>query len=258
MTRLATVGANRADWPTLRGSAAEQTRAAALMRLVPTGRVSVLDVGARDGFFSRLLTAHFRTVVALDIIKPDFAYPRVVPLAGDITCLPFADRSFDCVFCAEVFEHVRDVERAAKEVVRVARHEIILGVPFKQDLRVGRTTCARCGCISPPWGHLHTFDEKRIAKLLEGCAIVEQSLLGSTTGWTNVVSTWLMDRAGNPWGAYNAAEPCVHCGSDLQPPQNRSLLRRGCGRLALIGNALQRPLVRSRPNWMHVVARKLT
>ncbi len=45
----------------------ERTRTADLLRLVPRGRATVLDIGARDGHFSRLLTGYFDAVTALDL-----------------------------------------------------------------------------------------------------------------------------------------------------------------------------------------------
>lgn len=45
----------------------------------------------------------------------------------------FADGSFDVVTALEVFEHIRDVERAVRETVRVAKHFVIASVPAKPD-----------------------------------------------------------------------------------------------------------------------------
>ena len=50
----------------------EDCRRAALLRLVPKGRTSVLDIGARDGYFSIRLTDYFAEVTALDLEKPPF------------------------------------------------------------------------------------------------------------------------------------------------------------------------------------------
>jgi ubiquinone/menaquinone biosynthesis C-methylase UbiE len=136
--------------------------------MLPKGRISVLDIGARDGFFSRLLTEHFQAVIALDLQTPAFKHPGVVTVAGDVTRLQFPDESFDCVFCAEVLEHVRDVERAGREIARVARHDIVIGVPYRQDTRLGRTTCRTCGKANPPWGHINTFDERKLETLFPG------------------------------------------------------------------------------------------
>src|SRR5271166_757763 len=103
-----------------RASDREIARTADLLRLLPRGRRSVLDVGARDGHFSRLLTEYFSEVTALDLKQPDFDIPRVRTVAGDVTKLDFDAGSFDCVFCAEVLEHIPDVENACKEILRVA------------------------------------------------------------------------------------------------------------------------------------------
>src|SRR6516162_3407999 len=107
-----------------RASEQEKARTADLLGVLPRGRATVLDVGARDGFFSKLLTEYFVSVTALDLEKPSFDYPGVVTVAGDVARLDFADDSFDCVVCTEVLEHVRDVKAACREIIRVARHEI--------------------------------------------------------------------------------------------------------------------------------------
>jgi ubiquinone/menaquinone biosynthesis C-methylase UbiE len=133
-----------------RTSAFELARTADLMRLVPKNRSSVLDVGARDGHFSKLLTQDFQAVVALDLEKPGFSHPGVRTVAGNITRLEFADNAFYCVFCAGVLEHISELSRACAELRRVARYEVLIGVRYKQDTRVRRVTCRACGRPGPP------------------------------------------------------------------------------------------------------------
>ena len=65
----------------------------------------------------------------------------------DVTQLTFEDMSFDALMSLEVLEHVPAVERACKEIARVARHEVVIGVPYKQDTRLGRTKCSNCGKV---------------------------------------------------------------------------------------------------------------
>jgi hypothetical protein len=36
---------------------------------------------------------------------------------------------------------VAEIEKAASEISRVAKFDVIIGVPYKQDIRVGRSTC---------------------------------------------------------------------------------------------------------------------
>jgi SAM-dependent methyltransferase len=239
-----------------RTSASEKARSADLLRLLPRGRTSVLDIGARDGHFSRLLTDYFEQVTALDLQKPSFEYPRVTTVAGDVTKLQFSDESFDCVFCAEVLEHIPAVEQACRELARVTRHELILGVPYRQDTRCGRTTCRNCGRSNPPWAHVNRFDEKRLQRLFPGLVVQAKSFVGSTTDVTNFVSMMLMDLAGNPWGTYEQDEPCIHCGAAITLPEGRSLLSKVCSGVALRLNRLQTLLTTPHANWIHIVLAK--
>ena len=245
------------DLEQYRSSGPEKERTADLLRLLPRGRASVLDVGARDGHFSRLLAERFPAVTALDLQKPSFKHPGVTAAAGDVTRLQFPDGSFDCVFCAEVLEHVPDVTRACREIARVARHEIVIGVPFRQDIRLGRTTCRACGRPNPPWGHLHAFDERRLLRLFPGLRVTARSFVGRRTEATNFVSAALMDLAGNPWGTYDQEEPCVHCGARLlPPPPGRPLAAKVCSALAARLNRLQARWTPPRGNWIHLVFSK--
>ncbi len=144
------------------------------------------------------------SVTALDLEAPAINHERVTCVKGDVTELQFADAAFDVVFCAEVLEHVRPETLAAAcaELARVARNYVIIGVPYRQDTRVGRTTCVACGRKNPPWGHLNVFNEGRIARLFPRMTMEKIQFVGSSDESTNVISSWLMDLAGNPYGTY--------------------------------------------------------
>lgn len=236
---------------TYRSSVAEQERAEDLFQLLPRGRSTILEIGARDGFHTRKLTEIFDTVTALDLRKPKFEFPRVTPIEGDVTQLSFPDRTFDCVLCAEVLEHVPNIERAAREIARVARHEVLIGVPYKQDTRVGRLTCTYCGGVNPPYGHVNTFDEWRLKKLFCDLETIEIHFVGTNRDQTNPFSTLLLDFAGNPWGTYGQDERCLHCEAVMKPPNFRSLPQKIATRLAHILNCFQEPFIKAKGNWIH-------
>jgi len=222
-----------ADLQKYRASELEEARAADLLHVLPKGRATVLDIGAGDGFVSKLLTGYFPSVTALDIERPSFHYPAIVTVAGDVTKLDFPDRAFDCIFCVEVLEHIPDVEKACREIIRVARHEIVIGVPFKQDIRVGRATCSACGKVNPPWGHVNSFDERRLLDLFADCTLISQSFVGSTREAANPLSVALMDLAGTPWGTYDEDLHCLYCGACLcKPEKERTLGSKICSAFA--------------------------
>ena len=230
----------------------ELARTADLMQLVPSGYSTVLDAGARDGYYSKLLANKFAHVTALDLHKPSIVHDRVHCVEGDITSLNFADRSFDVVLCSEVLEHVPKLDRACEELMRVARHAIIVGVPYRQDIRIGRTTCRQCGKIAPPWGHVNSFEHGKLERLFRQWRPVKQSLVGEDKERTNAVAAWLMDVAGNPYGIYDD-QTCIHCGSALVSPGPLSLPLRVCAATALRLAQLSSRLTRPHANWIHAV-----
>jgi protein-L-isoaspartate O-methyltransferase len=243
------------DLSAYRNQPSEKARIADLLSLLPGDGTAVLDIGARDGFISKLLVDRFQRVCALDLERPDIAHERIQCVKGDITALEFADESFDLVFCAEVLEHIPPpmLGRACSELARVSRTYILVGVPYKQDIRLGRTTCTACGGISPPWGHVNTFDEDRLTRLFPGFFPAKQSFVGQTISKTNFFSCWLMDLAGNPYGTYTQEEPCGHCGAKLTPPPDRTFLQKVFTKVAAVVTKVQQRLLRPKPNWIHIL-----
>lgn len=241
------------DLSRYRESAREHERVNDLLSLIPSVGRSVLDAGARDGHVSRLLKDRFQMVVALDLAPPALDDPDITSVQGDITALPFDDDCFDAVLCAEVLEHIPSnlVERACNELSRVARDVVVIGVPYRQDLRCGRTTCRMCGRENPPWGHVNSFDERKLVALFPHMVAGRMSYVGETSAYTNELSARLLRYAGNPYGTYDQDESCVHCGSALRPPSSRTVLQRCATRAAIAVMTLQQRLGPSHPNWIH-------
>lgn len=256
---LVTGGKSQSDLTSYRASPREQARISDLLAITPTGYTSVLDVGARDGYISNLLTSRFSSVTALDLEEPQLSNEKVLAVKGDITHLEFPDNSFDVVICTEVLEHIPPqlLARACSELGRVAKHSIVVGVPYRQDRRKGATTCVFCGKQNPCWGHSNDFDEARLTHLFERFALKSTSFVGQTKEKTNFVSAYLMEKAGNPWGTYEQDESCIHCGNQMIQPADRTLFQGFCARLASVLNDVQSRFVPSRPNWIHMVFNKV-
>lgn len=246
------------DYLKYRESPLEKARIADLVKILPRGRQTVLDIGARDGYISRLLADHFSRVTALDLEKLPFGFAGVEPVQGDVTCLAFPDYSFDVVCCLEVLEHIPlpILQKACSEITRVARNEVIIGVPYRQDTRIGRTTCSSCKQKNPPWGHVNSFDEHRLLGLFPVLKPVSTTFVGQQTEKTNSLSVFLMDLAGNPWGTYNQEEPCIFCGRPLSSLNKVSGVRKLLGALAVRLNEAQSWFASPSPIWLHVVFRK--
>ena len=243
------------DLTAYRNSQAERQRVGDLLGRVPDGIHTAIDIGARDGFISSKLADRSVRVTALDLERPTLADSRIVCVKGNATALDFEDASFDLVFCAEVLEHIAPPElaKACRELVRVSRRYVLIGVPYKQDIRQGRTTCRQCGRTNPPWGHVNAFDERRLATLFAGCSVLDQAFVGEAEMGTNWIAAGLMSAAGNPFGTYEQEEPCVHCGAALRRPPDRTVVQKVCTRLAEYTRTAQRPFFKPRGNWLHVL-----
>jgi hypothetical protein len=244
--------------PGWRETEVERTRIADLMRMLPERVASAVDIGARDGFISRQLADRGVSVTALDLEMPVIEDARINCVKGDATALDFADNSFDLVFCAEVLEHIPSdlLEKACAELARVSARYLLIGVPYKQDLRLDRSTCSTCGKSNPPWGHVNRFDETRLNALFRGYRLASSGFVGTTREATNFLSWRLMAAAGNPYGTYIQDEPCIHCGAALTAPPRRTLVGRCLTKASVLARKTQAPFVAPRPKWIHALFEK--
>jgi ubiquinone/menaquinone biosynthesis C-methylase UbiE len=100
--------------------------------LGPRGRpLSMLELGAGDGFFSHTFSPSF-DLVALDFSRRMLASNPLPPsrkLCSRAEALPFRDASFDVVFCGNLLHHLEDHVGVVREMSRVARAHVILLEP---------------------------------------------------------------------------------------------------------------------------------
>jgi len=183
---------------------------------------------------------------------------NVLSVQGDATCLAFPDNAFDIVLCTEVLEHIPppSLFMASQEIIRVTKYYAVIGVPYKQDIRLNRTICLSCKKRNPAWGHVNSFDENKLRHLFEPLRLEKMSFIGSKREKTNMVSVYLWDLAGNPWGTYVQQEPCVNCGNKLIAPSGRSVIQRLCSKLADYIHMAQSCFIPITPVWVHMVFKK--
>jgi hypothetical protein len=238
-------------------SPSERKRASDILDLMPTQGRRALDVGANEGYFSMLMADRFESVTALDVKKLDIDHPRVTCVLGSAAEMQFADGTFDFVLCSEVLEHVPPpvLNKVCQEIQRVCNSRILVGVPYRQDIRVGRTTCSSCGERRPPFGHVNTFDEHRIQKLFDKFNIETVSFIGSARSRTNWLSAALMDFAGNPYGDYRGAI-CSRCGNPKKSPPPMGIIQRVATKGAYWLRKVSEGFAKPRPVWIHVLLSK--
>ena len=134
---------------------------------------SVLDAGCGEGETLERLAALIPRVVAGVDLNPEsveFTRRRIPDgefSVADIVDLPFADDSFDLVFCLEVLEHIPDPGPALAELARVADRDIIVSVPSEPWFRLG--SLARGKYLSG-WGnhpeHVNHWNPRSLREFL--------------------------------------------------------------------------------------------
>ena len=198
-------------------------------------------------------------VTALDLEQPLIDHDRIHCVKGDVTALDFSDGSFDLVFCAEVLEHIPTtyLATACHELSRVSNRYLLIGVPYEQDIRVGRTTCRLCGKCNPPWAHVNRFDECRLRTLFPACEVVNTSFVGTTKSRTNSISCFLH---GHSWQSIRDVLPGRAMRAlwrvKLASPPERSLLQKVFTKIAMYAMNAQAIFVKEHPNWIHVLFSK--
>lgn len=103
--------------------------------VAPAASPALLDVGC--GRFGIAAFLRGVEIVGLDKHLPATTVSGFVPQRGDVTALPFLDRSFALVSCIDVLENLSPAEQqqAVKELVRVTSRALLIACPHGQTAR---------------------------------------------------------------------------------------------------------------------------
>lgn len=135
-----------------------------LKNIYPT---SLLDVGSGRGVFLFPLLRDFpnldittidilpRRVELLNDIK-NGGIDNLTVLNQDIILLNVPDNSYDVVTLLEVLEHIKEVELAIKNAIRIAKRFIVITVPSKPD-------------DNPE--HIHLLTKDKLTRMFNKCGI---------------------------------------------------------------------------------------
>lgn len=139
--------------------------------LIPSDTASILDAACGNGIFCNYLTANYPAlkVLGLDRSQTALSFVNCKKICADIADIPLADNSFDCVSALEVLEHlpIGAYEQAKREIARVAKKYLLIGVPNNQCLEDDMTQCPSCLTIFNPDLHLRSFTQQSTRELME-------------------------------------------------------------------------------------------
>lgn len=127
---------------------ANTARIHATINIIPNATKSLLDVGCGNGVFPNLLAQKRPDlkITATDRSKEALKYVETEKFESNITSIPLEDKSFDCVTCLQVLEHIpyNEYTKSLSELARVSSKYLIISIPFEENLLVGFTQCPAC------------------------------------------------------------------------------------------------------------------
>jgi SAM-dependent methyltransferase len=225
----------------------ELQRIAATIGMIPSDVGSVLDVGCGDGRMFERLPAGVNAVGA------DYSYRSLERLGGKAVCasserLPFSDSSFDLVLCCEVLEHLPDemFRHTLDELRRVARKYILISVPYKENLRLGRTQCPDCGTVFHVWGHVRRFSNRGLDRIFEDFFSTSTRYVGKRDPYHLELVLHVNQTYGGRWADWDSTSMCPHCGNIAFRRVPRNLVTIGCGIINLLTSRI---IPVSQRNW---------
>lgn len=164
--------------------------------LIPTEVRSLLDVGCGNGEFGKVFL-HARPnahVVACDRSETAVGYVQRESVIADGVALPFRLRSFDCVTCLEVIEHLPEpaFRPVLAELCRLANRYVVVSVPYKERVEQNTARCVSCRTVFNVDLHLRSFDDETIESLLsaQGFRLVATRFPGSRVRLRYLTAVW--------------------------------------------------------------------
>jgi SAM-dependent methyltransferase len=154
----------------------EYKRFQTVINLIPSNISSLLDVGAGNGAFLRLMEDTRGGLILKGLEQSraaiDNSICTTIITCGSGHCIPFADQSFDMTTCLEVIEHLPYglYEPTLGEIGRVTKSYICISVPYRE--RRTMLKCHYCGSTFPAWFHLRTFNKSAMEGLFAGFELI--------------------------------------------------------------------------------------
>lgn len=148
---------------------ANRKRIRLTVSMVPEYIKSVVDIGCGNGVFVHELKRKNPglNILGMERSQKALEYVKTEKMLGDITDIPLPDKSYDCVCCLQVLEHISydKFPVAVSELARVSRKYLLISVPYKEKLESNVSQCPHCKATFNNDLHMRSFDEASIENM---------------------------------------------------------------------------------------------
>lgn len=137
-----------------------------ILSLLPKEVNRLLDIGCGNGFITNHLPSHI-DVVGIDFSSEALKYINRAKCLSNILSLPFNEQIFDLVMANDVLEHIPlpSYPQALTELFRVAKHYVVITVPFLEDLTAGQVRCENCSKLFHKNYHQQSMGLEQIQRM---------------------------------------------------------------------------------------------
>jgi len=140
------------------------------INLVPKDINSLVDIGCGNGIFLNKLKqfGNIKTLLGIDRSSNALKYLQTETLLSDINETQLPDNAYDCVTSLQVIEHlpIPQYNTALKELTRISKKYVIIGVPYEEEREKAYTKCPSCLTIFNRDLHLRSYNLNDFKNLL--------------------------------------------------------------------------------------------
>jgi len=233
-----------------------------ILDIIPKQCSSIVDVGCGDGAITNVLVESYRVIgidISLEALKHLSA--KVSRVLGSADSLPFKGKCADVVLCSELLEHLPEdgFFKAISEMKRISQKYILITVPNNEKLRRRYTKCNSCGFEFHIYGHLRSFNLRKLAQFFVGYNIRYYTLCGDLEGKSFDAISYLENKLANSYFSISTVSIlCPNCGGILDFSFESNLLQKIPGffldRLKALMNLF--PIRKPEPYWLVVLFEK--
>ena len=155
------------------------------IKLIPKDVRSLLDAGCGNGVFLNTVAQRnpFIDLHGFDRSLDALQHVKVPRTVGDITDIRIPDKTYDCVSCLEVIEHIPYpyYKKALAELARVAKKYLLISVPYNEDLLDDSNQCPACKSRFNANLHFRSYDVNTFTNSFRefGFTCIEHKLEGA-------------------------------------------------------------------------------